>query len=174
MKFKDEVVSFVLIHESLTPHSAAMSWESHHCEGGYLQELTNLPLHLLSEHTAKSSTDSLKPNMIPVHQLALISEWKWVVSYIFNSLPLTPVLHFDWCRYVTSVKSGKTLHRKWFHYGIIITLLPYHEEDCTENINMNWLSAVLQKLKIAYWNFSLINYIYFLKLKWLYIYQINY
>lgn len=35
MKFKEEVVSFVLI---LTPHSAAMSAESHHCEGGNLQE----------------------------------------------------------------------------------------------------------------------------------------
>ncbi len=66
------------MHEPLTPHSAAMSRESHHCEGGYLQELTNLPLHLLSEHTAKSSTVSLKPNMIPVHQLALVSEWEWV------------------------------------------------------------------------------------------------
>lgn len=82
MKFKDEIVSFVLMHEPLTPHSAAMSWESHHCEGGYLQELINLPLHLLSEQTAKISTVSVKPNMIPVHQLALISEWEWVCLHV--------------------------------------------------------------------------------------------
>jgi len=48
-----------------------MSSESHHCEGGYLQEKTNLPLHLLSDKTAKNNTDSLKPTMIPGHLFAL-------------------------------------------------------------------------------------------------------